>query len=100
MHPHLRPRKAGGELTGSAGVVDVDVSNDQSGEVIDAKLVEGGQQVPQRGRRAHLDQHAFRCVEQVTGEPVGCFLHPGVDEVEAVAERLDASFCHGGTLPF
>jgi hypothetical protein len=70
---HGGPREGGGHVAHPAGVVEVDVGDDDGGEGVGAhaELVEGGQQGGDRGLAAGLDQNGRRAVDQVAGgQPV------------------------------
>src|SRR3990170_5794827 len=86
VHTDPGPRKVLGEVPGTTGMVEMDVGDGEDGDVVDPDGVQGLIEMADRTRRAALDDHPVRGVEEIAGESFGLVVEIGIDEVEVVAE--------------
>src|SRR5680860_931205 len=85
-------------LPRTSGVIEVDVRDDERRKIVHAELIESFDEVPKRGRRADLDKHAFRRVEQVARKTFRPALHPCIDRVQMITDLNDTYVTHAATL--
>ncbi len=95
MDADSRPAKAGGYVPGCPGVVEMDVAHHQHGQVVDAQLLQTGEQVVHGEAGTALDQDSLGGVEEVAGQAFRFPLHPCIDDIEVVGELVEAEICHG-----
>ncbi len=91
VHDDLRVREGCGDVADSAGVVEVDVRDDDGGEVgrVDAELGEGADDEIRGARRAGLDEAGPAAPDQVAGRDALVAAHAGVDVEDVAAQVLD-----------
>src|SRR5690606_32802576 len=92
VHHDLGPGEHPGDVADAAGVVEVDVGDDDGGQVGGADA-EGGQAVPEHlGRAGGADLHHAGPLgaDQVAGGDARVAGHPGVDGEHLVAQCGDA----------
>ncbi len=97
MHADSGTGKPTGQVTGTPGVIEVDVGHDDGGQVVDAERVEPVEKVLERGRWTTLDEGGIRGVEQVAGKTLRLTVHTPVDEIQIVAEESGLEG-HSGSL--
>jgi hypothetical protein len=63
VHPDSSAWEPARHLTGTTGMVEMDVRNDERREIIDAECLQNIRQMPEGRRRSDFYQYSFRGVE-------------------------------------